>query len=214
MQRMDDSGIRCKPRYLRLGVRIKTATYCRNQWVAVLLGGIMEEWRDIQGYEGMYQVSNEGRVRSMDRTIRTSTGDRFYKGRIISGRVTNGYIYFDLYVMGKRKEARANRLVAEAFIPNPNNLPEVNHIDENPSNNKVENLEWVTHKQNMNHGTCQERRARKQSKRVQMISNGVVINEFCSMREAQRVTGIGCGNISHCCQGKRKYAEGYQWRLA
>ena len=115
-----------------------------------------EIWKDIKDFEGLYQVSNLGNVKSLDRDIIDKNGKiRHYKGQIMSGRIkkgTNqGYVMYDLFKDNKRKTVRLHRLVAEAFIPNPNNLPEVNHIDGNKENNTVDNLEWCTRGENIKH---------------------------------------------------------------
>lgn len=115
-----------------------------------------EEWRDIKGYEGFYQVSNLGNVRSLDRIFIKSNGRRYNKkGKIlIPGLTTKGYETVNLSdVNHKITSKRVHRLVAEAFIPNPNNLPQVNHIDENKLNNFVTNLEWCTNTYNISYGT-------------------------------------------------------------
>jgi hypothetical protein len=118
----------------------------------------MEEWRDIKGYEGLYQVSNLGRVKSLSRTIeRSKYGSIFVSEKILSTNSTKGYLYVSLCKCGKQKRVRVHRLVAEAFIPNQDNLPEVNHKDENKENNAVSNLEWCTNKYNCNYGTGRER---------------------------------------------------------
>lgn len=114
----------------------------------------MEEiWKDIQEYEGLYEVSNLGRVRSKDRTYMDSKGRVYSKqGKILKQTMRQGYLFVGLYKDGKMKNKSVARLVAIAFIPNPQNLPQVHHIDEAiPSiNNKVTNLQWVTAKQNCN----------------------------------------------------------------
>ena len=111
----------------------------------------MEEWRDIKGYEGRYQISSEGRVRSLDRIGKNGYS---YKGKILKPRPTKrGYIKANL----SGKIYAVHRLVAQAFIPNPNNYPVVNHKDENPSNNCIENLEWCDVKYNINYGTANKR---------------------------------------------------------
>ena len=116
---------------------------------------IIEEWRPVVGYEGLYEVSSYGRVRSFDRYVKYSNGQiHLHKGRILSpGKDTIGYLFVILSCNGKRKIINVHRLVAEAFISNINNLPEVNHKDEDKTNNRVENLEWCDHKYNMNYGT-------------------------------------------------------------
>ena len=110
-----------------------------------------EIWKDILGYEGLYQVSSFGRVRSLDKY---DSMNRFYEGRILKLFADRlGYLSVVLYSNSKRKHYLVHRLVAEAFIHNPDNLPQVNHKDENPSNDNVENLEWCDGKYNVNYGT-------------------------------------------------------------
>lgn len=110
-----------------------------------------EIWKDIIGYEGLYQVSSLGRVRSLDKY---DSMNRFYEGRILKLFADRlGYLSVVLYSNSKRKHYLVHRLVAEAFIHNPDNLPQVNHKDENPSNDNVENLEWCDGKYNVNYGT-------------------------------------------------------------
>lgn len=109
-----------------------------------------EIWKDIKDYEGLYQVSNYGRVRSLDRCDNMG---RFMDGHILSiGDNGNGYKHVGLSKNGLQKTEYVHRLVAKSFIPNPNNLPQVNHKDENPNNNCVDNLEWCTNKYNNNYG--------------------------------------------------------------
>ena len=159
-----------------------------------------EEWRDIEGYEGIYQISSYGRVRSF----------KFNKTRILKpGIDTAGYEQVDLYKDRKRDTRRVHRLVAEAFIYNPDNLPFINHKDECKTNNRVSNLEWCTSKYNCNYGTRNERggKSRKgyknpKSKKVICITTGEI---FDTIREAANRYNICSGNISYCCKGKRKY---------
>jgi len=116
---------------------------------------IDEIWRDIKGYEGIYQVSNLGKVKSLDRIITYCNGNKaFTKGRTIRGYDNgNGYWYVDLYGFDKKRKKKSSHvLVAGAFIENPNNYPQVNHKDENTHNNKSDNLEWCTSKYNNNYG--------------------------------------------------------------
>lgn len=112
-----------------------------------------EIWRPIEGYEGLYEVSSYGRVRSLDMYVRCKSY-RLHKGKVLSPIInTNGYLFVGL--QGKRFSV--HRLVAQAFIPNPQGLPQVNHIDENKSNNNVDNLEWCDAKYNNNYGTARIR---------------------------------------------------------
>lgn len=118
---------------------------------------MIELWKDVDGYEGEYRVSTLGRVYSYDRLSRQN---HFIKGKYITpNKLRTGYLMVRLY--GKRgfKTITLHRLVAQTFIPNPDNLPEVNHKDENKANNCVDNLEWCTSKYNKHYGTCTQRRS-------------------------------------------------------
>ena len=110
----------------------------------------MEIWKDINGYEGVYQVSNLGRVRSLDRFVNSVNGKRKVKGQIMNFTTRSGYNVLILRKYNIKKSKQVHRLVAEAFIQNTNNKPFVNHKDFNRKNNNVENLEWVTQKENVN----------------------------------------------------------------
>lgn len=169
----------------------------------------MEEiWKDIEGYEGLYQVSNMGRVRSLRKNI------------ILRQSITNGYEKAALYKNKKGyKYFLIHRLVANAFIPNPDNLPQVNHKDENKLNNCVDNLEWCTQEYNINYGTGIARRTQlfntngKLSKPVlQYTLEGIFIKEWKSTMDVQRNLGFEHANISRCCRGKQSYAYGYIWK--
>ena len=159
-----------------------------------------ETWRDVHGYEGLYKVSNKGNVRSVDRINHIG---RKYSGRMLRPRYhTNGYLQVDLRKGGIRKSKLIHRLVAEVFIPNQNNYLEINHKDEDKSNNNVENLEWCTREYNMNHGTRNARASQTQSKKVKAINikTGEVI-AFNSGKEAKSKGGYSRGCVSQACQG-------------
>ena len=161
----------------------------------------MEEiWRDIKGFEGKYMVSNLGRVKSLNYN---KTG----KEKIMKG-VPDGYGYFQLSLCkeGKVKNCRINRLVAQAFIPNPDNLPEVNHKDKIRTNNRVDNLEWCTTQYNVEYSRA------KAVIGINKVSG--LILEFPSANEAKRQTGINQSNITQCCKGKVKSAGGHTWFYA
>lgn len=175
----------------------------------------MEEWRDIKGYEGLYQVSNYGRVKSLDYN---HTGEeRILKPVRLAMKSGNAYYQVHLCKDGKTNSKRVHRLVAQAFIPNPNGLPDINHKDENGLNNRVDNLEWCTHKYNCNYGTRNGRIKQKMingktSKPVYQYSiDGKLIKEWTSLNEIERQTGYSCAHICKCCSGERKTAYGYKW---
>ena len=132
-----------------------------------------EIWRPIVGYEGLYEVSSYGRVRSLDRYVKYSNGPiHLHKGMILNpGKDKDGYLQVNLYNNGKIHQRKVHRLVAQAFILNPDNLPEVNHLDEDKTNNRVENLEFCNRKYNCNYGSRNIRR------RETLIKNGYVNEE-------------------------------------
>lgn len=174
-----------------------------------------EIWRDVQGYEGLYQVSNLGRVKSLDRV---DSANRCRKGRIMNLQNNKGYMMIRLSKNNIRGCSSVHRLVALAFINNPQCKPEINHIDGNKGNNNVENLEWVTSSENQIHAfkiglqNKTDYKNDKKSKPVIQIKNGDVIKEFPSAMEVERITGFPQGNISNCCRGRQKTAYGYKWQ--
>lgn len=172
-----------------------------------------EEWRDVVGYEGLYQVSDQGRVKSLERT--DSLG-RTVKERILKpGMDRGGYLLVVLCAGGKPKTLNVHRLVCEAFHENPENKPCVNHIDENKTNNAASNLEWSTYEENNNHGTHNERVAKARSKPVgQWTKDGELVKIWQSTHEVQRQTGFSRGNISQVANGNRKTAYGFIWKYA
>jgi hypothetical protein len=174
-----------------------------------------ELWKPISGFEGLYEVNSFGNVRSLDRVILDNVRNcnRTLKGRSILANVgTTGYYYVSLYKNGKQTKKKNHRLVAETFIPNPENKPQVNHIDENKLNNNLENLEWVTEKENTNHGTGTLRRGLIQGKAVAQFKDGEFVNSFYSIHQAERLTGVKRAHISGVLKGKYKTAKGFEWR--
>ena len=166
-------------------------------------------WKEISGYEGLYEVSDTGLVRSL----------KFGKKRILSaGKQRKGYLAVQLYKDGICKNLLIHRLVASAFIPNPQNLDTVNHKNEDKHNNNISNLEWMTLTDNQNYGTRNKRIAEARSKQVQQLdkSTGELLATFPSIIEAERQTGIAQQSICACCHGKRKRktAGGYRWSYA
>lgn len=119
----------------------------------------MEEWKSIPGYEGLYEISSYGRVKSLEISYVRKDGRMYHKPEIIlKPNYVSGYLRVGMYKNKTFKYYLIHRLVAQAFLPNPDNLPEVNHLDEDKSNNRVENLEWCDRSYNMNYGTLQQRR--------------------------------------------------------
>lgn len=182
---------------------------------------MIEIWRDIKDYEGLYQVSNLGRVKSL------GNGGTHKTSRILkSAKNTWGYLRVQLWKNGKGKWCFVHRLAATAFLDNPDNLPCVNHKDENPSNNfvgtpendyKDGNIEWCSHEYNINYGTRNEKVSKvmtngKLSKTVlQFTLDGLLVKEWSSTRECER-NGFDNSAVGRCCNGKQKSHKGYIWK--
>ena len=195
-----------------------------------------EIWKDVIGYEGLYQVSNLGRVKR----IKHTTKKLFFSERIVNQYVNmNGYMMAPLSKDGKDKHKAVHRLVAQAFIPNPDNLPFVNHKDENPLNNHIDNLEWCTVKYNSNYGNSKTRmiESRKSNPNyrqsltqgqitrnklrctgsekpvLQFSLQGDFIREWKSLTTVERECGISRAGITRCCNGVYKQCKGYLWKF-
>lgn len=165
-----------------------------------------EIWKDVVGYEGYYKVSNKGNVYSVER--KNSRGIRC-GGRILTPRPHRcGYLQVYLYKNGKMQTKLTHRLVAEAFITNSNNYPEVNHRDEDKTNNNVENLEWCTRKQNANHGTARKRAAKKTSKKVRAVNikTGEILTFSSGVETGDR--GFHVETVYLACKGVYKNNNG------
>lgn len=168
----------------------------------------MEEWKEIKGYEGLYQVSNTGRIKSLERTIIRKNGRpiQILEKCIAQQIMPSGYVRVNLSKDGIGHKYYVHRLVADAFIENPEQFPEVNHKNENKVDNRVENLEWCTPSYNQNYGTVNERRSDIYVKKG--ISRPVVhigsdcIRIFRTATQAAKVTGIGVREIYANCYGK------------
>lgn len=165
-----------------------------------------EIWKDIKGYEGRYQVSNLGRVKSLN----TKSKTRFYKGDVlISFKDSMGYMCINL----SRKLFKIHRLVADAFLDNPSGYRCVNHKDEDKTNNKVDNLEWCDYKYNNNYGTRNKRISQNLGKKVIQYSlNGEKIREWSSVTEAARFYNRKPTTIAGCCHRRQHTSCGYIWR--
>ena len=173
---------------------------------------IQEEWRPVVGYEGRYEVSNLGEVRSLPRTMKARHGGKpggyHMKGKILKKNDSpNGYYFVPL---GKGKSGFVHRLVLEAFVPNPENKPCCDHIDANRHNNRVDNLRWATYFENNSHPHAVAMRSRPV---LQLDKDtGEVIARYATLSEAQ--AKFKTGIISKCCRGIYKKAAGYKWKYA
>ena len=188
-----------------------------------------EIWKDVKGYEGYYQVSNMGRVKSM-RVLKTPKNGKICRKNVfLSTKASHDkqYITVALCRDGEKKPIQVHRLVAEAFVPNPNSLPFVNHKDENPSNNCADNLEWCTHEYNLQYSMernkpYKTKRERPKNELLPLCAytlSGEFVGRFDSVWDAIEKLGIESktprcvrSNIRMCCKGKAKSAFGYTWR--
>ena len=157
----------------------------------------MEIWKDVLGYEGLYQVSNAGNVRSSRRPMA--------KGGVRKKNESHGYLRVVLCKNGIVENKAIHRLVAEAFIENPNNYPVVNHMDENRTNNNVNNLEWCTQLYNVQYSKW------KTTNILQISKDGMAVKQWRGALEAERAEGFDNSAIIKCCKGKRKTHRGYRW---
>lgn len=163
---------------------------------------VYENWKDCKGYEGLYQVSDKGRIWSVKRQA--------YLKPVDNGK---GYLRVMLITKnGKKKMELIHRLVCLAFLPNPENYPEVNHRDEDSKNNYLENLEWCSHKYNINYGTRNDRAAEGHKKKIgQYNLQGELVKIWASGTDAEREGGFNRAHISSCCHKKRDTHGGFIW---
>lgn len=177
-----------------------------------------EKWRPVVGFEGYYEVSDWGRVRSLDRIVVMKNGHkRITHGKLLTqGRYNSKASYRGVTLCkdGIPLKTSVHRLVATAFIPNPKNLPEVNHKDEDKQNNRASNLEWCDRKYNNTYGTAKLRAAITQGKPVLQLKGEKIVNAWPSAGMAAAFTAATQGGISSCCRGEMKTSGGYGWRLA
>lgn len=168
---------------------------------------MQEIWKDIPTFNGLYQISNTGKVKSFVKSTKHHNKPHLLKPNLNN----SGYETVSLYIStGKKSTFLVHKLVAESFIDNPDHLPCVNHKDENKRNNNVDNLEWCTYAYNNAYGTARIRSIIKKSKNVsQYTMDGYWIATYLSSKIASEITGINETCIRDCCLNKLSYAGGY-----
>lgn len=188
---------------------------------------MQEIWKPVKEYENLYMISNLGKVKSLDRITKNGRGEFLKKGKILTNNINNmGYEYLYLKDGGRNRKVYVHRLVASAFIPNPNNKKEVNHIDCNPLNNKADNLEWVSHKENMAYmsklgrsnktGQWLEKIKKKNISRAKSVlqidsNTNEILNIYKTMQSVKN-KGFDPCSVCMCCKGYRQTHKGYIWR--
>ena len=188
-----------------------------------------EIWKDIEGYEGKYQVSNCGRVKSLSRFVeRKGQPPTYLSERIISTHIHKGYKIVHLYSNNKEKTFSVHRLVASAFIPNPNNFPHIDHINTIRIDNRVENLRWVNRSMNMMNEITHKKRSeywkektkkgknvcveRKKRKVIALDENYNIVYKFNTITEAAKFINRNHSNICIACKDIRKTSKGFHWQ--
>ncbi|MFT3994747.1 MAG: NUMOD4 domain-containing protein [Dysgonomonas sp.] len=163
---------------------------------------IDEVWADIADFEGLYKISNKGRIKN---TIRNNNLKYFINKQ--------GYVIVKLSKNGVRYSLRVHRLMAQSFIPNPNNYPIINHKDEDKSNYCLSNLEWCNHKYNNTYGSLPDRKS-EWSKRpvIKLSKSGSIIREYESVNDAGIDNNVHPSNISNCLKERNKTSAGYRWK--
>lgn len=168
-----------------------------------------EVWKDIEGYEGLYQVSNMGNVRG--------------KNGVLKPHNSKGYLQIILSLNGEISHYYIHKIVAKAFLPNPDNKQEVDHIDTNTLNNVVSNLKWVTRKENMNNPLTRKKQSTRLKGKIghntpaskiiaQLDKNGKLLKVWLCAMDAVRQEGYTQEHISSCCKGTLKTHKGYKWQ--
>ena len=174
-----------------------------------------EIWKDIKEYEGLYQISNLGNIKSVNK--------KDSLGRKVNGKMMkpikrkDGYLDITLHKNGEAKHFLIHKIVAKTFIKNKNNYKEINHIDENKRNNNIDNLEWCDRSYNINYGKANKSRRKKllnkRGKKIaQLDNNKQIIKIFPSLMQTVRELKLNKSHLSQCCNGKRKTTGGYYWQ--
>lgn len=174
-----------------------------------------EQWKPIEGYEGCYEVSDQGWVRSVPHKVNTKGGkQRMTTGRILVQKLSNnGRYQVHLSKENKGRWVSVSRLVAKAFCPGWFEGAVVNHKDENPRNNRADNLEWCSQSYNCKYGHRNDTMIEQRSRKVERLMGNVIVT-YSSIRSAAEKTGVSAAHICQCCKGERKTAGGTQWRYA
>lgn len=176
----------------------------------------IEIWKQIEDFD--YQISNKGTVKSVSRIVKNRFNSFYTKEKILKPlKLNKGYLGVRLYKNSKGVTKKIHRLVAEAFIPNPNNLPQVNHINEDKTDNRVENLEWCTSEYNNNHGTRNKKVSKNHAKlnkkiTLQYTLDKQLVAEYESAAEASRQTGFDVDKIRLVCEEKKKLYKNFIWK--
>lgn len=179
-----------------------------------------EEWRDVVGFEGLYMVSSFGRFISLSKVVPIHHGQRTTRPKLLipSKHKSTGYLRVTLSKDGIHKSILVHRLVATAFLPNPNSKPMIDHIDRNKHNNRIDNLRWCTISENMNNPLTIEHCRNLNLGRVYptlrrpvvALKNGIVVKQYDSIKSAIKDGFTNCG-IINCCVGRDQSHYGYQW---
>lgn len=180
------------------------------------MGNNLEVWKPlpIEGFGDGYAVSNYGRVRALDRWITSNGRIKLSEGHLLKPNICGaGYEFYSFSYNKKQVKEYTHRLVAMAFIPNPDGLPEINHKDLNPLNNRYDNLEWCTHLYNMRYMKGEIKRHRTRPVE-QLTRDGELVARYESIADAQRKLGYGSNLIYACCRHRETTAHGYVWRYA